>query len=196
MEVSTGVADGQAVLTVADTGMGIPAADLERIFERFYRTAAATRQVIPGTGLGLAIARAIADAHDGAITVESTDGRGSTFTVRLPLRPVPAAQADPLARRPAPGSNRPAGRAARSVPRRAAGRLPGQRHRRRRLIAGMTEVSSALATSAACRLACCFSARTAAAARRSLTLRDRLPDARLHRPVGRVKQHNRRDHTE
>ena len=94
VEVRTAVADGQAVLTVADTGMGIPAADLERIFERFYRTAAATRQVIPGTGLGLAIARAIADAHDGAITAQSTDGQGSTFTVRLPLRPVPAAQAD------------------------------------------------------------------------------------------------------
>jgi signal transduction histidine kinase len=88
--VSTGVADGQAVLTVADTGMGIPAAELDRIFERFYRTAAATRQVIPGTGLGLAIASAIADAHNGAITVQSTEGQGSTFTVRLPLRPVPA----------------------------------------------------------------------------------------------------------
>jgi PAS domain S-box-containing protein len=94
VEVRTAVADGQAVLTVADTGMGIPAADLERIFERFYRTAAATRQVIPGTGLGLAIARAIADAHGGAITAQSTDGQGSTFTVRLPLRPVPAAQTD------------------------------------------------------------------------------------------------------
>lgn len=94
VEVRTAVADGQAVLTVADTGMGIPAADLERIFERFYRTAAATRQVIPGTGLGLAIARAIADAHNGAITAQSADGQGSTFTVRLPLRPVPAAQAD------------------------------------------------------------------------------------------------------
>ncbi len=69
---------------------GIPAADLERIFERFYRTAAATRQVIPGTGLGLAIARAIVEAHGGAITADSTEGQGSTFTVRLPLRPVPA----------------------------------------------------------------------------------------------------------
>jgi len=94
VEVRTAVADGQAVLTVADTGMGIPAADLERIFERFYRTAVATRQVIPGTGLRLAIARAIADAHNGAITAQSTDGQGSTFTVRLPLRPVPAARTD------------------------------------------------------------------------------------------------------
>ena len=103
VEVSTGMADDQAVLTVADTGMGIPAADLERIFERFYRTAAATRRVIPGTGLGLAIATAIADAHNGAIAVESTEGQGSTFTVRLPLRPVPAARADPAGQAATPG---------------------------------------------------------------------------------------------
>ena len=103
MEVTTGVADGEAVLTVADTGMGIPAADLGRIFERFYRTAAATRQVIPGTGLGLAVATAIADAHNGAITVESTEGQGSTFTVRLPLRTLPTAPTDPAGQAAAPG---------------------------------------------------------------------------------------------
>jgi PAS domain S-box-containing protein len=91
VEVSVGETDGQAVLTVTDTGAGIPAADLERIFERFYRTAAAARQLIPGTGLGLAIARGIVEAHHGTITVDSTEGVGSTFTVRLPLRPVPAA---------------------------------------------------------------------------------------------------------
>jgi len=90
VEVGIQVADDQAVITVADTGVGIPAADLERIFERFYRTAAATRQMVPGTGLGLAIAKGIVDAHRGTITVDSTEGRGSTFTVHLPLRPVPA----------------------------------------------------------------------------------------------------------
>ncbi len=93
--VSTGVADGQAVLTVTDTGTGIAADELDRIFERFYRTAAATRQVVPGTGLGLAIASAIVEAHNGSITVDSTEGRGSTFTVRLPLRPVPGVTAGP-----------------------------------------------------------------------------------------------------
>jgi signal transduction histidine kinase len=85
VEVRLGTEGGQAVLAVADTGAGIPAADRERIFERFYRTAIARRQVIQGTGLGLTITKAIVDAHHGTITVDSDEGRGSTFTVRLPL---------------------------------------------------------------------------------------------------------------
>ena len=81
----------QAVLGVADTGVGISAADRERMFERFFRKAIATRQAIPGTGLGLAIAKDIVDAHHGTIAVDSDEGRGSTFTICLPLRhwPVP-----------------------------------------------------------------------------------------------------------
>jgi PAS domain S-box-containing protein len=75
----------QLELAVADTGVGIPAADLERIFERFYRTAIARRQAIQGTGLGLTITKAIVEAHHGTIAVDSDEGRGSTFTVRLPL---------------------------------------------------------------------------------------------------------------
>jgi signal transduction histidine kinase len=75
----------QLELAVADTGVGIPAADLERIFERFYRTAIARRQAIQGTGLGLTITKAIVEAHHGTIAVDSEEGRGSTFTVRLPL---------------------------------------------------------------------------------------------------------------
>ena len=78
------------MLTVADTGMGIPVADRERIFERFFRTAVAKRQAIQGTGLGLTITQAIVAAHNGTIAVEGGEGRGSTFTVRLPLRPTPA----------------------------------------------------------------------------------------------------------
>jgi two-component system, sensor histidine kinase and response regulator len=90
VEVTVGAEGDQAVLAVADTGIGIPAADREEIFERFFRSAAATRQMIPGTGLGLTIARYIVAAHNGTITVESEEGRGSTFTVRLPLQlPVP-----------------------------------------------------------------------------------------------------------
>ena len=89
IEVRLGTEAGQAVLTVADTGVGISAADRERIFERFYRTAIARRQEIQGTGLGLTISQAIVDAHHGTITVDSEEGRGSTFTVRLPLPSAP-----------------------------------------------------------------------------------------------------------
>ncbi|MGP7998188.1 MAG: sensor histidine kinase [Streptosporangiaceae bacterium] len=91
IEVSVGVHGDHAVLAVTDTGIGVPQADRDRIFERFFRSAVATEQVIPGTGLGLTITKAIVDAHHGTITVTSQEGRGSTFTVRLPLLPVPAA---------------------------------------------------------------------------------------------------------
>ena len=90
VEVRLGTEEGQVVLAVTDTGAGIPVADRERIFERFYRTAIARRQAIQGTGLGLTISRAIVEAHNGTIAVDSDEGRGSTFTVRLPLRLRPA----------------------------------------------------------------------------------------------------------
>jgi signal transduction histidine kinase len=89
VEVRLGTEADHAVLAVSDTGIGIPAADREQIFERFFRTATATRQAIPGTGLGLTITKAIVEAHDGTITVDSDEGSGSTFRIRLPLRPVP-----------------------------------------------------------------------------------------------------------
>ena len=90
VEVRLGMEGDEAVLAVADNGIGIPAADRDRIFERFFRTAAATRQVIPGTGLGLTITKAIVEAHNGTISVDSEEGRGSTFTVRLPVRQLAA----------------------------------------------------------------------------------------------------------
>ncbi len=90
IDVRLGTDGDHAVLTVTDTGIGIPAADQELIFERFFRSASATRQVIPGTGLGLTISQAIVEAHHGTITVHSEEGRGTTVTVRLPLLPVPA----------------------------------------------------------------------------------------------------------
>jgi PAS domain S-box-containing protein len=99
VEVSLAAEDGEAVLSVADTGIGIRAADRERIFERFFRTEAATQRVIPGSGLGLTISRAIVDAHRGMITVRSDGEHGSTFTVRLPLASEPLALA-PLALAP------------------------------------------------------------------------------------------------
>jgi PAS domain S-box-containing protein len=87
VEVKLAVEGDQAVLAVADTGIGIPAADRERIFERFFRTVTATREAIPGTGLGLAMIKAIVEAHNGTITVDSEEGHGSTFKVCLPLGP-------------------------------------------------------------------------------------------------------------
>jgi PAS domain S-box-containing protein len=93
IEVSVRTDGDHAVLAVRDTGIGIPVPDQEQIFERFFRSASATRQVIPGTGLGLTISKAIVDAHHGTISVDSQEGQGSTFTVRLPLLPVPSTTA-------------------------------------------------------------------------------------------------------
>ena len=73
------------VIEVEDTGIGIPAAELPRVFERFFRSSAATEQAIPGTGLGLVISKAIAEAHGGTIAVRSQAGRGTCFRVELPL---------------------------------------------------------------------------------------------------------------
>ncbi len=85
VEVTLAAEGNEAVLSVSDTGIGITAADRERIFERFFRTEAATERVIPGSGLGLTISKAIVDAHHGRITVRSDEDHGSTFTVNLPL---------------------------------------------------------------------------------------------------------------
>lgn len=89
VQVRVGTDADKAVLEVADTGVGIPAADRERIFDRFFRSAIATRQVIPGTGLGLTIAKNIVAAHNGTIAVDSDEGHGSTFRISLPLEPAP-----------------------------------------------------------------------------------------------------------
>jgi len=78
-----------AVIEVRDTGYGIAAEDQTQLFERFFRTQSASDMAIAGTGLGLSIAKAIVDAHGGAITVESAKGTGTTFRVTLPLAPTP-----------------------------------------------------------------------------------------------------------
>jgi PAS domain S-box-containing protein len=84
----------QAVLTVLDHGIGIPAADLPHIFERFRR-ASNVAGVIAGTGIGLASARQIVEQHGGSIHAESREAAGATFTVRLPLSPRPVLLAEP-----------------------------------------------------------------------------------------------------
>lgn len=71
-------------LSVRDTGFGIPAAELDRLFSRFFRASTATVNAVPGVGLGLTITRAIAQAHGGGIAVSSTEGEGTTFTIELP----------------------------------------------------------------------------------------------------------------
>jgi PAS domain S-box-containing protein/excisionase family DNA binding protein len=82
-----------AVVTVRDDGIGIPAADLPRIFERFHRGANVAGR-IGGVGLGLAGVRQVVEQHGGTVTVDSREGEGSTFTVRLPLTPPEAANLD------------------------------------------------------------------------------------------------------
>lgn len=77
--------DGRAVITVRDTGIGISAEDLPRVFDRFYRVNKARSRERGGAGLGLAIAKSIALAHGGDIRVESQVGVGSVFTVELPV---------------------------------------------------------------------------------------------------------------
>ena len=74
-----------AVLSVSDNGVGIPREDLNHIFERFYRVDKARSRETGGTGLGLSIVRQLVTLHKGVITVDSTPGVGSTFTVRLPM---------------------------------------------------------------------------------------------------------------
>ncbi|NOT60578.1 MAG: ATP-binding protein, partial [Acidobacteria bacterium] len=75
-----------AILTVADTGRGIPSEDLPHVFERFFRRSAKTAdRTATGLGLGLSIVKWLVDAHDGNIEAHSKLDKGTTFEVRLPL---------------------------------------------------------------------------------------------------------------
>ncbi len=99
---------GDAVeVTVTDQGVGIPATEQERIFERFYRVDEARSRATGGTGLGLAIVKHISNNHGGEVGVWSQEGRGSTFTMTLPAaadRPI--ADDDAGRPRPAPSEER------------------------------------------------------------------------------------------
>ncbi len=85
VSVTIARADDQALLTVADTGVGIPESAHQRIFERFYRVDDARSRATGGTGLGLSIVRHVVINHRGTISVSSLEGQGSSFTMRLPL---------------------------------------------------------------------------------------------------------------
>jgi two-component system sensor histidine kinase SenX3 len=84
VEVTGGFEGSEVVIRVSDTGIGIPEGKLPRIFERFYRVDKARSKETGGTGLGLSIVKHVAENHGGRVTVESTLGEGSTFTVYLP----------------------------------------------------------------------------------------------------------------
>jgi signal transduction histidine kinase len=84
--VMVGTDKNDLFIEVADRGIGIPAEDQQRIFEKFYRVDQALSRKVDGTGLGLAICKEIVDAHEGRITVESVWGKGSRFTVYIPYK--------------------------------------------------------------------------------------------------------------
>lgn len=87
VRVELGAEPGLAVFAVSDDGPGIPAGDLERLFDRFYRADTSRTRSSGGAGLGLAIVKAIVTAHGGTITAENLEPSGSRFTVRLPALP-------------------------------------------------------------------------------------------------------------
>jgi PAS domain S-box-containing protein len=100
-----GTRDGTGVtVRVSDQGIGIPADVVDRVFDRFWQAESGARRSTGGTGLGLAIAKNIVELHDGSITVDSTEGAGTTFSVWLPLRH--QARRVPVERRGAPDTSK------------------------------------------------------------------------------------------
>jgi two-component system, OmpR family, sensor histidine kinase SenX3 len=87
VSIETTVDDSHITFTVNDCGVGIPSRDLDRVFERFYRVDTARSRMTGGTGLGLAIVRHVAENHNGSVSVESTEGKGSTFRLVVPRAP-------------------------------------------------------------------------------------------------------------
>jgi signal transduction histidine kinase len=85
IDIGAEVAAEQVVVTIADHGIGIPASDLDRLFERYHRGSNVSG--IVGTGVGLYLVKMVVDLHGGSIAVESREGEGARFTVRLPVKP-------------------------------------------------------------------------------------------------------------
>jgi two-component system sensor histidine kinase SenX3 len=86
VSVSTSLLDQIITISVTDQGIGIPEAETERIFERFYRVDPARSRETGGTGLGLSIVKHIVTKHGGEISVWSAENVGSTFSIRLPIQ--------------------------------------------------------------------------------------------------------------
>jgi two-component system phosphate regulon sensor histidine kinase PhoR len=84
INLTVSASDGQIFLEVSDNGIGIPADDIPRIFERFYRVDRSRSREMGGTGLGLSIVKHVAQVHGGGIDVTSDPGAGSRFRLRLP----------------------------------------------------------------------------------------------------------------
>jgi signal transduction histidine kinase len=86
IKVELSVEDGQAVLRVHDSGIGVPKAEQAHLFSKFFRGTNARRQRPDGTGVGLFLAKKVIDAHGGSMLVESEENKGSTFGFRLPIK--------------------------------------------------------------------------------------------------------------
>ena len=86
VQIAVASDEHDAILTITDTGVGIPAENQPHLFERFYRVDAARSREMGGSGLGLAICRSIVEAHGGSISFQSESGKGPAFTVRLPRK--------------------------------------------------------------------------------------------------------------
>jgi heavy metal sensor kinase len=86
VSIAVGRQNGNALIVVRDTGIGIPKVDQLHVFDRFYRVDKARSRALGGAGLGLSIVQWIVDAHEGKIEVQSTPGRGTAFTVELPFK--------------------------------------------------------------------------------------------------------------
>ncbi|MCK8433001.1 SpoIIE family protein phosphatase [Streptomyces sp. D2-8] len=85
IRVAVRAVDGQARVTVSDTGIGVPAEEMPRLFERFHRIESTRSRSNEGSGIGLALVKELVGLHGGTVTADSAEGRGTTFTVRLPF---------------------------------------------------------------------------------------------------------------
>ena len=87
ISVKLGQVDSSAVLTISDTGVGIPAAELPKLFDRFHRVEGVKGRSFEGSGIGLALVQELVKIHGGRIEVESHVGKGTSFTITMPLGP-------------------------------------------------------------------------------------------------------------